>query len=101
MLTCADVFHYIDYQAYVFQAMMYNQFKETVYDCAKQGTNYFCMYPSDLQEQGKIRGTAVLAAYNYTSADGKLWEWFGIMVAIIVVYRILGYGVLAFRTGSL
>lgn len=81
--------------------MMYNQFKETVYDCAKQGTSFYCMYPSDLQQEGKIRGTAVLDAYHYTHADGKLWEWFGIMLAIILVYRLLGYGVLVFRTGSI
>lgn len=95
---CEDVFHYIDYQAYVFQAMMVNQFKKTTYECAKTGDDYYCMYPSDLGAQGKIRGTAVLDAYHYSYEDGKAWEWFGIMLAIILVYRILGYLVLLVKT---
>jgi hypothetical protein len=93
-----DVFHYIDYQAYVFQAMMVNQFKTTVYDCDHSGqSGYYCMYKSDLQDQGKIRGTAVLEAYKYPYEDGKTWEWFGIMLGIIVGYRLLGYMVLCIR----
>lgn len=87
-----DVFHYIDYQAYVFQAMMVNQFQKTTYDCEKlNASEYYCMYPSDLQDEGKIRGTAVLEAYHYSYHDGKIWEWFGIMVGIIIGYRLLGY----------
>ena len=79
--------------------MMYNQFKETVYNCHKDGSDqYYCIYPSDLQGQGKVRGTAILDAYHYSHADGKLWEWFGIMLAIILVYRILGYAVLVAKT---
>ncbi|KEF61061.1 uncharacterized protein A1O9_02626 [Exophiala aquamarina CBS 119918] len=93
------VFHYIDYQAYVFQAMMVNQFKNTVYDCDPTGqSSYYCMYKSDLQDQGKIRGTAVLEAYHYSHEDGKIWEWFGIMLGIIVVYRLLGFLALWLRT---
>ncbi|KAK5087862.1 hypothetical protein LTR05_002077 [Lithohypha guttulata] len=91
-------FHYIDYQAYVFQAMMVNQFKDTIYDCDRVNDGgYYCMYPSDLQNQGKTRGTAVLDAYNYSYEDGKMWEWLGIMLGIIVGYRILGYVAMWFR----
>jgi len=94
-----DVFHYVDYQAYVFQAMMVNQFKKTTYSCERLGgTEYYCMYPSDLQAEGKIRGTAVLEAYKYSYEDGKMWEWFGIMLGIIVGYRLLGYLALWVRT---
>lgn len=51
-----DVFHYIDYQAYVFQVMMVNQFKKTVYACDKQSKGgFYCTYPSDLQFQGKSK----------------------------------------------
>jgi hypothetical protein len=90
--TLSDVFHYIDYQAYVFQAMMVNQFKNTVYSCDLTGeSSYYCMYKSDLESQGKIRGTAILEAYKYSSEDGKTWQWFGIMLGIIVGYRLLGF----------
>lgn len=97
----ADVFHYIDYQGYVFEGMMVNQFKESIYDCApvvgasggSSGTQ--CMYPSDLQSEGKIRGTAVLEAFHI--APDKTAEWVGIMIAIIAAYRILGYVALRLR----
>ena len=50
------------------------------------------MYPSDLAAEGKIRGTAVLDAYQYSS--DRVGEWVGIMIAIIAAYRILGFLVL-------
>jgi hypothetical protein len=50
------------------------------------------MYPSDLQSEGKIRGTAVLDTYNYST--NRVGEWVGIMIAIIAAYRILGFAVL-------
>lgn len=70
--------------------MMVNQFKQTTYRCAAEG----CMYPSDLQSQGKIRGKAVLEAYHISHGGDKVGEWIGILIGIIVVYRILGYLVL-------
>lgn len=89
-----DVFHYIDYQAYVFQGMMVNQFKHTTYRCDRIANQWQCMYPSDLQDQSRIRGSAVIDAYNF---DGDVAEWLGIMVAIIVGYRILGWLVLVVK----
>jgi hypothetical protein len=50
------------------------------------------MYPSDLQSEGKIRGTAVLKTYDYPT--NLVGEWVGIMIAIIAGYRILCYAVL-------
>jgi hypothetical protein len=52
------------------------------------------MYFSDLASKGKIRGTAVLEAYHYAHDDGHVGEWLGILISIIVVYRLLGYLVL-------
>ncbi|KAJ9642112.1 uncharacterized protein PV06_03317 [Exophiala oligosperma] len=85
------VFHYIDYQSYVFQGMMANQFRSTIWNCDKLASGYQCMYTSDLESEGKIRGTAVLRAYKYPWSDDKIGEWIGIMFAIIFAYRILGY----------
>jgi hypothetical protein len=93
----ADVFHYIDYQAYVFQGMMVNQFKHTTYRCASESGGYQCMFPSDLQAQGEIRGTAVLDAYHISHGSGRIGEWIGILIGIIAVYRILGYTVLVIK----
>ncbi len=90
------LFHYIDYQAYVFQGMLVNEFENRVFDCAGNAqTGYQCMYQSDLASVGKIRGTAVLEAFNYhTGLEG---EWLGIMIGIIVGYRFLGYLVLVIK----
>lgn len=87
------VFHYIDYQAYVFQGMMVNEFKDRTYDCEQLpqgGCN--CMYVSDLQSECKINGMAVLESYGYNIHRTGLWV--GIMVGIIVGYRLLGWLVL-------
>lgn len=83
------VFHYWDYQSYVFQGMMVNEFKTRTYRCASvagaaDGACH-CMYPSALQDQCKIAGTAVLQQYGY--ALNKQGEWLGIMVIIILGYR--------------
>ncbi|KIW78305.1 hypothetical protein Z517_08140 [Fonsecaea pedrosoi CBS 271.37] len=113
------VFHYIDYQAYVFQGMMANQFRSTIWDCARiipspdstpgsssssgsvsnssTDSAFQCMYPSDLSSSGKIRGTAVLEAYRYSWSSDAVGEWIGIMFAIILAYRVLGYLVLVVK----
>jgi len=79
--------------------MMVNEFADTIWECAVapagSTTRYNCMFPSDLQAEGKIRGTAVLEAYNY--GTHRTGEWAGIMICIIVAYRILGYVVLRIR----
>ncbi|KAF2172801.1 hypothetical protein M409DRAFT_16761 [Zasmidium cellare ATCC 36951] len=83
------VFHYIDYQAYVFQGMMVNEFKDRIYDCEVQNGQCFCMYQSALQKECKIEGRAVLDNYDY--APGREGKWVGILIGIIVVYRLLGW----------
>ncbi|KAM3475580.1 hypothetical protein MY5147_003680 [Beauveria neobassiana] len=90
------VFHYIDYQAYVFQGMMVNEFKDREYRCAETSSGqYQCQYPSDLNAQGKIRGTDVLRQFSIeTGLEGT---WIGIMIGIIAGYRVLAYLVLVLR----
>ncbi|CAG8351186.1 unnamed protein product [Penicillium salamii] len=86
------VFHYIDYQAYVFQGMMVNEFSKRNYSC---GAGCQCMYTTDLAEQCLIRGTGVLESYGY--ATGRTGKWAGILVGIIAVYRLLGWIALYLR----
>ncbi|OJD36675.1 abc transporter [Diplodia corticola] len=78
--------HYVDYQSYVFQGMMVNEFAERTYAC---GEGCRCMYASELEERCEIAGTAVLRAYGY--ATDRKGEWVGILVAIVVAYRLLGW----------
>ncbi|KAF7719993.1 ABC-2 type transporter [Penicillium ucsense] len=86
------VFHYIDYQAYVFQGMMVNEFSGRNYSC---GPGCHCMYPSDLADQCMIRGTAVLSQYGY--ATGRTGKWVGILIGIVAVLRLFGWIALALR----
>jgi hypothetical protein len=87
------VFHYIDYQAYVFQGMMVNEFSGRTYDCERLPSgDCHCSYVTDLQSQCKINGSGVLAAYGYN--EHKTGLWVGILVGIIAAYRILGWLVL-------
>ncbi|KAJ4862639.1 ABC transporter domain-containing protein [Trichoderma breve] len=71
-------FHYIDYQAYVFQGMMYQ-----------------CAYSSDLNSEGKFRGIDVLQLFSIST--GLQGTWIGIIIGIIVGYRILAYLALLLR----
>ncbi|OOF99538.1 hypothetical protein ASPCADRAFT_203315 [Aspergillus carbonarius ITEM 5010] len=86
------VFHYIDYQAYVFQGMMVNEFQHRTYTC---GSGCACMYQTDLASECKIRGTGVLHQYGY--ATGRTGKWVGILIGIIAVYRLFAYVVLVIR----
>ncbi|KAH0124376.1 putative ABC transporter, partial [Aureobasidium melanogenum] len=90
------VFHYIDYQAYVFRGMMVNEFDGRTYSCAGNVmTGCSCAYESQLSGQCKIDGKAVLHYYDYPT--GQLGKTVGIMIGIIAVYRVLGYLALRFR----
>jgi len=82
----------------VTQGLIINQFKNTVYDCDADGHGgYSCMYPSDLQSEGKIRGTAVVEAYKYGYGDGENGKLIGIMIGIVVAYRLFSYVVLVLQ----
>lgn len=90
------VFHYIDYQAYVFRGMMVNEFGKRNYNCAQTGDGGCqCMYPSALQDQCLIEGKAVLGQYGYGTEN--VGKYVGYMVLIVFVYRLLGWLVLFLR----
>ena len=86
------VFHYIDYQSYVFQGMMVNEFQHRTYGC---GDGCHCIYQSDLASQCKIEGRAVLDAYGYKT--GETGKWVGILLGIVLGYRLLGWVALCLR----
>jgi len=89
------VFHYIDYQSYVFQGMMVNEFGFRNFSCAastNSETGCDCMYETELADQCLIAGIEVLDSYGFDV--GKTGRWVGIMVGIIAGYRILGWLIL-------
>ncbi|KAK4175032.1 P-loop containing nucleoside triphosphate hydrolase protein [Triangularia setosa] len=89
------VFHYWDYQKYVFENMMINEFSERVYSCAETADGCHCMWQTDLADQCLIRGQGVLDQYGYK--PGYMGKDVGIMTAIIVGYRIAGWLVLKLK----
>lgn len=87
---------YIDYQAYVFQGMMVNEFSERTYDCSHAADgSCVCMYQTALAQQCLIPGQAVLDTYGYE--PGHTGEWVGILLSIVLVYRLLTYLVLRLK----
>ncbi|KAG9239110.1 P-loop containing nucleoside triphosphate hydrolase protein [Amylocarpus encephaloides] len=83
------VFSYIDYQSYVFKGMMVNQFAEVTYTC---GSKCECMFRTPLVAECKIAGQGVLDQYGYhTGLNGT---WVGILLGIVLGYRLLGLAIL-------
>jgi len=82
-------FHYIDYQTYVFQGMMVNEFAYRNYTC---GSDCECMFKTDLSSQCLIPGQAVLDQYGYKT--GNTGKWVGILLGIVLGYRLLGWALL-------
>jgi ABC-type multidrug transport system permease subunit len=91
---------YVDYQAYVFQGMMVNEFSSRVFDCAFSSSSSsagecVCLFPSELQDQCQIDGAAVLQDYGYN--PGRTTLWVGIMLCIILGYRLMAWVVLVLK----
>jgi ABC-type multidrug transport system permease subunit len=90
------VFHYIDYQAYVFRGMMVNEFGKRSYACERlEGGGCQCMYPSELQDQCLVDGKAVLGVYGF--GTGNTGKYVGYLLIIVAVYRLFGWVVLYLR----
>jgi hypothetical protein len=90
------VFHYIDYQAYVFRGMMVNEFGGRNYACERMvDGGCFCMYQSRLEDKCLIEGAAVLESYGYGTGD--VGKYVGYMLVITLGYRLLAWVVLYLR----
>ena len=90
------VFHYIDYQAYVFEGMMVNEFSNRNYTCGLTRSGYCdCLYQSDFASDCLIDGRVVLDKYGFTAASAVRGA--AILVCLIVAYRFLGLCVLHIR----
>lgn len=79
-------FYWINYQRYVFQGMMFNEFSTRVFNC---DSSCHCLYDSDLANVCKISGQAVLENNGYSKEDKGLWV--GILIVLIFVYRLGSY----------
>jgi hypothetical protein len=82
-------------RAWVFQGMMVNEFAPSIYQC---GNECKCMFETALgaPPQCQIAGESVLSTFDY-SPHASISKGTGVLVAIIVVYRILAFAVLSLR----
>jgi hypothetical protein len=73
--------------------MMVNEFANRVYECGR-GPNgeCECMYLSELTPMCQIDGKAVLGIYGYK--EGKTGLWVGILLCIVLGYRLMAWMVL-------
>lgn len=91
------LFHYIDYQSYVFEGMMVNEFAHRTYKCGSTSDGPCkCLYDSALADQCLIDGNVIL--YNYGFGQTRTGRSVAVMVAIIVGYRALTWIVLYLKT---
>lgn len=100
-------FHYWDYQKWVFEGMMVNEFGGRVYECARvegasssssTGNNQeacACMWQTELADRCQIAGQGVLDQYGYQ--PGNMGRNVGIMLAIVAGYRIAAWVILKLR----
>ena len=65
---------------------MVNEFAERTYSCGK---NCNCIYQTELASECRISGVGVLEQYGYKT--GRTGEWVGILLGIILGYRLLGW----------
>lgn len=86
------VFSYWDYQKYVFEGMMVNEFSGRSYGC---GDGCRCMYETNLAAECRIDGQGVLDQFGYR--DGYLGKNVGIMIGIIAGYRLVAWLVLMWK----
>lgn len=86
------VFSYWDYQKYVFEGMMVNEFSGRSYGC---GDGCRCMYETELAAECRIDGQGVLDQFGYR--DGYLGKNVGIMIGIIAGYRLAAWLVLMWK----
>ena len=84
---------YIDYQSYVFQGMMINEFQGRKFECRNiYGDCVSCMYEPDKGpvtsgQCPRTDGQAILNSYQYSWDNTNLW--IGILLCIVLGYRLL------------
>ncbi|MCJ1438165.1 hypothetical protein MMC27_007552 [Xylographa pallens] len=95
------VFSYVDYQAYVFEGMMVNEFSGRNYTCGPPPCT--CMYVTSLADECLVLGDGILQGFGYQSGGtgfvprGGMPMGVGVLVAIVLGYRVLGLVALWWR----
>jgi ABC-type multidrug transport system permease subunit len=87
--------YYISFHRYAFEIFMYNEFTGLIFPCDPlvNGT-YYCAYPNESDHPSYLTGMQVLDNYGYQ--DVKMWQWFLVLLAMLLFFRICFYLALRF-----
>ncbi|KAK0206482.1 P-loop containing nucleoside triphosphate hydrolase protein [Desarmillaria ectypa] len=90
-------FHYMDYQRYAFELITNSDLRGLTFQCERSSDgSCSCAYPSSTPDSCTVSGDDVL---EYLDIRGISYaSWVGIMVSIIVIYRIALYYALRLRS---
>lgn len=94
--------NYIDYQKYAFEGIIQSDFTGLTFQCDQVVSNSTasscnCYYPSSTLPASScsFTGTDVLTNLSYTNING--WNWAGVLIGMIAIYRIGFYFTLLFK----
>ncbi|CAG8435922.1 8602_t:CDS:2 [Ambispora gerdemannii] len=94
--------HYMDYQKYAYEAIIYNDLSGLTFNCEKLSNEtgggikqYNCYYGDKSGSSAQFSGEDVLRDLGYDSV--KIWLWAIMLVVIMIVCRILFYIILRVR----
>ena len=88
-------FYQFNYQRYVFEGLVRNEFENRVYECDHE---CHCMYNTDLANKCNISGQGIIDYLGYSQVH--IAEWAGILIAVTVVMRLIGWSILFWRAKS-
>lgn len=94
--------NYISYQKYGFEALVYNDFPGLTFDCSVVGSNNgtnvcSCAFVSTTGNPCTMSGMDILTSYEYQNVN--MWAWFGVLVAMVIIFRMGFYFALWMRKG--
>ncbi|CAG8487417.1 8826_t:CDS:2 [Ambispora leptoticha] len=92
--------HYIDYQKYSFETILYNDLKGLNFNCERLNDTssdrmYNCFYGDKSGRSATFTGEDVLNELGYTNIRPALWTV--ILIAMAIIYRLAFFAVLRLR----
>ncbi|KAF5367203.1 hypothetical protein D9758_003922 [Tetrapyrgos nigripes] len=88
-------FHYMDYQRYAFELLTNSDLRGLTFQCINDCN---CAYPSSTPDTCTVSGDDVLSYLDINSIE--YGQWIGILISINIIYRLILYIVLRYRTTS-
>ncbi|GAO47901.1 hypothetical protein G7K_2097-t1 [Saitoella complicata NRRL Y-17804] len=85
----------LDYQRYVWETLAVNEFGGREFECTPTPAGCVCQYADALNAHCKWSGDTYLESLQYGNV--KIWEWFAVLISIIIIFRSLAAVALFYR----